>query len=542
MSMNYSKRDVILMALIVLVFLVYSGYYIYQTSHIVDGTRYFILNDDAMISMRYAKNLSNGDGLVWNPGFERVEGFSNPLWMLYMAFFHLFPIPVSKISLAIQITGAVLMVVNMFLIRKIIFHFTNHWLLVYGAVVLTGFYGPLVNWSLMGMEVSILVVLINWAAYKVIKNLESGKFSLAPYLILAIGTFVRFDMAVPFLITVLFLAIADPDNRRQHLIWGLGLLAGFLLFQTGLRLWYFSVPLPNTYYLKVLGTPLYVRLGKGLYALANLIFRTNWIIALVPFTLLSFQRDKPILLLFCIFLGQIAYSVYVGGDAWEHMGGANRYISLGISSFFVLLTLAVGEIFNVLTAPLKDKLKLRAAVGNLAMVTFIFMTLISINMRLGTQSLRKWLALDTPEFSVASRDYIQIANAVRKITTEEASFAVIAAGTMPYIADRVAVDLYGKMDPVIARSESHIDPGWKGIKEFRPGHSKWDAMHSVLVLKPDLLIQLIKDPDVTDPRALDYVEKNYVIIEIDGYSLTALKDSPYILWDNIDVVYWTTDG
>jgi hypothetical protein len=42
------------------------------------------LLDDAYITLRYAKNLLNGDGLVWNPG-ERVEGYTNFLWLLILA-------------------------------------------------------------------------------------------------------------------------------------------------------------------------------------------------------------------------------------------------------------------------------------------------------------------------------------------------------------------------------------------------------------------------------------------------------------------------
>jgi arabinofuranosyltransferase len=37
------------------------------------------VTDDAWISVRYAENLANGEGFVWNPGGPRVEGFSNPL-------------------------------------------------------------------------------------------------------------------------------------------------------------------------------------------------------------------------------------------------------------------------------------------------------------------------------------------------------------------------------------------------------------------------------------------------------------------------------
>src|SRR5918993_5205805 len=42
------------------------------------------LSDDALISLRYAKRLVEGHGLTWNAG-ERVEGYSNLLWVLCAA-------------------------------------------------------------------------------------------------------------------------------------------------------------------------------------------------------------------------------------------------------------------------------------------------------------------------------------------------------------------------------------------------------------------------------------------------------------------------
>ncbi len=42
------------------------------------------LTDDAFISFRYARNLLEGHGLVFNPG-ERVEGYTNFLWVLELA-------------------------------------------------------------------------------------------------------------------------------------------------------------------------------------------------------------------------------------------------------------------------------------------------------------------------------------------------------------------------------------------------------------------------------------------------------------------------
>ena len=48
-----------------------------------DATRQRWLSDDAFISFRYAKNWSEGHGLVYNVG-EWVEGYTNLLWTLWI--------------------------------------------------------------------------------------------------------------------------------------------------------------------------------------------------------------------------------------------------------------------------------------------------------------------------------------------------------------------------------------------------------------------------------------------------------------------------
>jgi len=68
---NYS------LIIIIAGYCLYATAYIYRTSFIINGERYFCLFDDAMISMRYAHNLALGYGLVWNPGGEHIEGYTN---------------------------------------------------------------------------------------------------------------------------------------------------------------------------------------------------------------------------------------------------------------------------------------------------------------------------------------------------------------------------------------------------------------------------------------------------------------------------------
>ena len=58
-------------------------------------------HDDAYISLRYAERLLAGKGLTWNDG-ERVEGFSNPLWLAHIVLLGLVGVP---LALAAQVLG-----------------------------------------------------------------------------------------------------------------------------------------------------------------------------------------------------------------------------------------------------------------------------------------------------------------------------------------------------------------------------------------------------------------------------------------------------
>ena len=72
--------------------------------------------DDALISFRYLQNLMSGDGLVFNAG-ERVEAFSNPLWIFLLVPAHGDPFTASVV-LGILATATELMIVVWFLDRR----------------------------------------------------------------------------------------------------------------------------------------------------------------------------------------------------------------------------------------------------------------------------------------------------------------------------------------------------------------------------------------------------------------------------------------
>ena len=96
-----SRRD-LAFAVLVAAYALYLSAAVWRSSTVVDGERYFGLGDDAMISMRYARNLAEGHGLVWNGSEPPVEGFTNFLWVLVMAAAHALPLAASKTSGVVQ--------------------------------------------------------------------------------------------------------------------------------------------------------------------------------------------------------------------------------------------------------------------------------------------------------------------------------------------------------------------------------------------------------------------------------------------------------
>lgn len=517
--------------ILLIAFLIYAANYILSTSFVINGQRYFVLFDDAMISMRFARNMAQGFGLVWNPGGERIEGFTNPLWVIFMAFFHLFPIPETQISLYIQVSGALFLAINLFFVKKITEEFTSNPLVILLACLLVAFYGPLNIWSLLGMEVSLLVMVASIAVYGVLKT-SPERFPYGIYLLLGISTFVRMDMTVIYLAILAVLFFAQPNFRKRHLLLGIGLLILFLGTQTLLRYWYYGAWLPNTYYLKVEGFPVVIRILRGLYVLFMLTWRANWILCLLPLSLLFFRRDWKIGLLFLVFAGQVAYSVYVGGDAWEHHGGANRYISTAIPLFFILFALSVERITTAFFQTLTNPPRWASFAVQTSMVIFTILSMLNFNAVLSDwKSIERWTLARRPAFVAGNDHYINSMLAIRKIVAPSARIAVTAAGTVPYfLGDQYVIDMLGKVDPVVAHGPLSVGVSIAGIPDLQPGHMKWNYAYSIGQLKPDLIVTLRGETgDEAAPYLVDYMG----ISTEEGISFYVLKDSPHIRWENI---------
>ena len=77
------------------------------------------VQDDAYISLRYARNLVQGQGIVFNPG-ERVEGYSNFSWMLYSTFFiYLGVDPIDALTISSALSGIPLLLFSPYLMASL---------------------------------------------------------------------------------------------------------------------------------------------------------------------------------------------------------------------------------------------------------------------------------------------------------------------------------------------------------------------------------------------------------------------------------------
>ena len=308
--------------------------FVWRTSLVIDNHRTFVLFDDAMISMRYARNLASGHGLVWNANGPRVEGITNPAWTLWMAALHLLPLPDRLRSLPVMVSGSVLVlgtVVNGVRLTEVLVP-NRRLASIMAAVALATFY-PYAYWSLRGMEVGLLGFLSVTAVLLAVRDPALDRAGTRRWLpvVLVVVVLTRLDAVVLAGLVVAGGLMMAPAGRRGAVLARLGgTVAVTLAAVTGFRLAYYGDPLPNTYYLKATGVALGARVDRGRFflqriALVNLgpylVFALGALLAMVR------HRDRRLLLIVAMVLSQGAYSVWAGGDAWEDIGFANRYLS-----------------------------------------------------------------------------------------------------------------------------------------------------------------------------------------------------------------------
>jgi hypothetical protein len=206
--------------------------------------------DDAFISYRYAHNLVRGLGLVFNPG-ERVEGYTNPLWTLWIALGIRLGLDAESFSIwcGILCYGALLGLL-------VFFHFDLRRRVELGrfalpsAAVVTALHAHMNQYATSGLETCAFTLAV-FAAYIVLARGLGGSPArpVLAGLLCAIAALLRPDGVVFVPIGVVALLASGAGGVRAA---GKLLLAFLLPFgaATLLRVGYYGDVFPNTYYAK----------------------------------------------------------------------------------------------------------------------------------------------------------------------------------------------------------------------------------------------------------------------------------------------------
>jgi hypothetical protein len=412
--------------------------------------------DDAYISMRYARNLVEGHGLVYNPGGERVEGYTNFLWTLLLAAAiacRLDPVLVARLF-GIAAGVGVLILTDRMARRDGL----GSWSVL--APVFLALNPALVTWSSGGLETTAFTLFAAAGA-----SLLCGEgSSIAAGVMLALGCLTRPEgILVAALVFAGAWFASGRDALRRLRSAGLVVGATVLAHETW-RLAYYGAWLPNTFYAKTGDLGAQVQAG-ALYLGTPLVFFAGGplLLALIANGL---ARRTPISSIAAVTLsGWILYVGIIGGDGLPMF----RFLVPGLPFLAILIVSALDRVRR--TSP--GGADYMAGVGLLMTILPGF---------LGHESeYRQWDA------TIFVPKVVRVGRSLRGLVGAGASIALMPAGAIPYYSGLRTLDMLALNDPVVAREKMRFTA-------TLPGHWKYDAA-SILARRPDYI--LLGNVDVT---------------------------------------------
>ncbi len=267
--------------------------------------------DDAYITLRVVDNFVNGMGLRWNTD-ERVQAYTNPLWLLLLS------VPYYFTREAYPTTLALSAVVSLSAVCIVLFAAASlRSAIVASAMLISS--RAFVDYSSSGLEnplTHLLAAAFSVAYFGNEKDPGRKMFTLA--LLTALAAVNRIDMLVLYIFPLTSELLRGGLRWHvKHLALAAAPLALWLAFSTA----YYGFPLPNTAYAKVFGTSIdgwdmaYQGLRYIRYSLDNDLPTIAAILGGFAVALLRGQRFIP-LAVGC--LAYLSYVIAIGGD---FMGG-----------------------------------------------------------------------------------------------------------------------------------------------------------------------------------------------------------------------------
>ncbi|HEY3175319.1 MAG TPA: hypothetical protein VGK94_06100 [Candidatus Polarisedimenticolia bacterium] len=413
------------------------------------------VTDDAFISFRYARNLVEGQGLVWNPG-ERVEGYTNFLWTIILSVPFVLGLDPVHFCFAV---GPVLAAVTLLLVSRISFALLPSWPLSLLAVLLVGTNPSFAAWATGGLETQLLTCVQTAALWLLIVSLRRDEPRIGACALLSVlaaaALMIRLDSVVA--IGVVMLAAAADVLRRSGSRRRAGMLLAALcapaaLLLGGWFIWktaYYGGVLPNTYYAKRGGAAFwpagltYLRAYFQSYLLAPFLILTG-------FACRRLMKQWPLaaVTLPAMLCAHYLYVACVGGDFME--------FRMLVPALPVLYLLIVWATFGWVRRP-----AFRAALIVLLLAGAVH----HARLFAYTHGIETVSGLESHLYHPAG-DWVGVGRALGRALpgSPDVSIAVTAAGAIPYYSRLPSIDMLGLNDPWVARHGIEVRP--------QPGHTR----------------------------------------------------------------------
>ena len=383
---------------------------------------YDFVMDDSFIIYRYAKNLAQGRGLVWNIGEHPVEGYTSFLWVLFNSialYFQLDPVIFSK---CFSIISAVAIIWCLAGLAK-----NLHWAL---SVILIGAVGlspPFALLTMQGLETAFISLLLLLSAQYSTMLIAQHKQS--HYLIwhcIALFCFFARPDTVPFNAGILLCVSTILLFRKNYRKLGRFIISGlpFLLIFVIYMLWrtkYFGYFFPNTFYIKLYQGPSLLKKGGVDYLASFLLYiLLPYLISLFYLFLKNYDQSKLLKILPTL-MGCLFFSIYLmtiiplQGFAW-------RFI---FPIFPAFLAAGINYFSNLTTNQLKPLNRLMSIV---MLIFFSAWTLYRLPATIDEKKGR------------TQADRVAVG---KKLAGTHGTMFVSESGALPYYSDWKAVDLLG---------------------------------------------------------------------------------------------------
>lgn len=431
--------------------------------------------EDAFISFRYAQNLAHGNGLVWNPG-ERVEGYSNFLWVLILAGSEFVRLGIVEPSRWLGFAASCGTLTVMYLLARELTDDSRKAELTFaGAAVLLVSTAPFSLWTFAGLEEPLFTFLVALTLYLHIR--ERRLATRRPWTALsALAAALTRPEGIMIGALVLGLQLLpsrderwDAERLKRIGIWMATLAVPYALFLIW-RFSYYGYLLPNTYYQKLggPGLPDSQRYSDGYSYVLRFWQQYGWFL-LFPLPVIALLRrsSRAVAAPLLAFGGLwVAYVVYAGGDYLLYFR-------------FLVPLLPLAYLLSVHVIILEFD---RLAMANARRAATVVLPILLL-------ATSAWL-MDVPAFDknlVVGSEAVafqreEIAAWIRT-QDPQAVVALNAAGQIPYWSKATSIDMLGLNDEHIAHR-----PPYSSTQGFlAPGHNKGDGRY-VLQRRPDIII------------------------------------------------------